>query len=130
MCDVHSQTEQNDFKHVEILSTSDFTEARTVRNSCHIKRRKKKPSSSCKESQRSLSYFDSSMLDPSTQVFFSSRSAAYLRQRNGVAALADGETCVRIKPDWAEGYCCKGAALQFLNRFDDAADAYVEGVKI
>jgi stress-induced-phosphoprotein 1 len=69
-------------------------------------------------------------LDSSDHVFFSNRSAAYLSKGDGVNALADGEKCIEISPQWAKGYTRKGAALHALKRYPDAVNAYEAGLKI
>ena len=42
-------------------------------------------------------------LDGTQHTFFSNRSAAYLSMGEAENALADGESCIRVKPDWAKG---------------------------
>jgi stress-induced-phosphoprotein 1 len=69
-------------------------------------------------------------LDSTDHVFFSNRSAAYLSKGDATNALADGEKCIEISPQWAKGYTRKGAALHALKRYDDAVGAYEDGLKI
>ncbi|GMF44857.1 unnamed protein product [Phytophthora fragariaefolia] len=69
-------------------------------------------------------------LDPSDHVFYSNRSAAYLSLDDASLALADAERCIQTKPDWAKGFSRKGAALHALRRYDEAAAAYSEGLKV
>jgi stress-induced-phosphoprotein 1 len=69
-------------------------------------------------------------LDSTDHVFFSNRSAAYLSKGDAINALADGEKCIEISPQWAKGYTRKGAALHSLKRYDDAVKAYQDGLKI
>ncbi|TYZ64160.1 hypothetical protein PybrP1_006307 [[Pythium] brassicae (nom. inval.)] len=63
-------------------------------------------------------------------VYFSNRSAAYLKLGDGAAALADAEQCVALRRDWAKGYSRKGAALYHLGRYADASRAYRDGLTI
>ena len=69
-------------------------------------------------------------LDSTDHVFFSNRSAAYLSKGDATNALADGEKCVDISPQWAKGYSRKGAALHALKRYEDAVSAYEAGLKV
>ncbi|XP_054712606.1 stress-induced-phosphoprotein 1-like isoform X2 [Uloborus diversus] len=67
--------------------------------------------------------------DSSNHVLFSNRSAAYCKAGKYKEALIDAEKTVEVKPDWAKGYSRKGAALAYLKRYDDALNAYKEGLK-
>ncbi|KAI9918788.1 hypothetical protein PsorP6_011333 [Peronosclerospora sorghi] len=69
-------------------------------------------------------------LDASDHVFYSNRSAAYLSLDDATHALEDADRCIQTKPDWAKGYSRKGAALHALKRYDEAKDAYNEGLKL
>lgn len=48
---------------------------------------------------------------------------------DATAALADGEQCIAVKPDWAKAYNRKGAALHKLRRYDEAVATFEEGLK-
>jgi stress-induced-phosphoprotein 1 len=67
-------------------------------------------------------------LDPSNHIYFSNRSAARLSAGDAASALADGEACVRLKPDWPKAHSRTGAALHTLGRLDDAAAAFARGL--
>ena len=69
-------------------------------------------------------------LDPNDHVFYSNRSAAYLSKGDAQTALYDSVKCVDIKKDWPRGYSRKGAALHALKRYDEAIEAYEEGLKV
>jgi stress-induced-phosphoprotein 1 len=72
-------------------------------------------------------YTEAIELDATNHVFYSNRSAAYLSNDNGEAALADAELCIQTKGDWAKGFNRKGAALHHLGRLEDAIAAFEEG---
>lgn len=63
-------------------------------------------------------------------VYYSNRSAAYLKLGDGAKALADAEQCVTLKRDWTKGYSRKGAALYHLGRYADAYRAYKDGLAL
>uniref|UniRef100_A0A2P2HXJ6 Stress-induced-phosphoprotein 1 n=1 Tax=Hirondellea gigas TaxID=1518452 RepID=A0A2P2HXJ6_9CRUS len=75
-------------------------------------------------------YTEAIEFDPENHVLFSNRSAAYAKLENYTQALKDAEATVKIKPDWAKGFSRKGAALVYLNRLDEAEEAYNAGLKI
>jgi len=68
-------------------------------------------------------------LDGSNHVYFSNRSAAYLKQGDGNNALDDANSCIALNPGFAKGYSRKGAALHALKRYNDSIAAYKEGLE-
>jgi stress-induced-phosphoprotein 1 len=68
--------------------------------------------------------------DANDHVFFSNRSACYASLEKYEEALADGEACIKIKPDWAKGYSRKGLAQFHLKQFEEAKTTYGEGLKL
>ena len=66
--------------------------------------------------------------DGTNHVYYSNRSAAYLKKGDATNALADAENCLGLKPDFAKGYSRKGAALHGLKRFNDSIAAYEDGL--
>ncbi|KAM6307740.1 LOW QUALITY PROTEIN: stress-induced-phosphoprotein 1 [Podargus strigoides] len=68
-------------------------------------------------------------LDGRNHVLFSNRSAAYARQGDYARALADACRTLELRPDWAKGYSRKAAALEFLQRLEEAKGVYEEGLR-
>ncbi|XP_021904209.1 ankyrin-1 [Carica papaya] len=69
-------------------------------------------------------------LDPTDATFFSNRSLCWLRLGQAERALVDAKACRELRPDWPKACYREGAALQLLQRFDEAANAFYEGVKL
>mmetsp|Transcript_1407 Transcript_1407/g.3307 ORF Transcript_1407/g.3307 Transcript_1407/m.3307 type:complete len:584 (-) Transcript_1407:76-1827(-) len=67
-------------------------------------------------------------LDGANHVYFSNRSAAYLKKGDAVNALEDANSCIGLNPDFSKGYSRKGAALHSLKRYNDSIAAYEEGL--
>ena len=65
----------------------------------------------------------------SMHLLYSNRSAAHLALQSFPAALADADRVTQLKPEWAKGHFRRGAALEGLLQFQEAADAYTEGLK-
>lgn len=61
-------------------------------------------------------------------MYYSNRSAAYLKQGNASNALEDAKACIGLNPDFSKGYSRKGAALHSLKRYNDSIAAYEEGL--
>eukprot|EP00936_MAST-01D_sp_MAST-1D-sp1_P000303 g303.t1 len=70
-------------------------------------------------------------LDPDDHVYYSNRSAAYLKVGGSKSkALKDAECCIKLRPDWPKGYNRLGAAQYALGRFDEALATYRRGLEI
>lgn len=67
--------------------------------------------------------------DGSNHVYYSNRSAAYLKQGDGHNALDDAQACLNLNPSFIKGYSRKGAALHALKRYHDSKAAYNEGLE-
>lgn len=81
--------------------------------------------------QLAISYFSQAIdLDPDNHIFYSNRSAAFMKADSISKALHDAEKCVELAPDWAKGYSRLGVAQQSLKRFDAAMDSFKKGFQI
>ncbi|KAI5669485.1 hypothetical protein M9H77_19338 [Catharanthus roseus] len=68
--------------------------------------------------------------DPTDATLHSNRSICWIRLGQPERALSDAKACRSLKPDWAKACYREGAALRLLQRFDEAASAFYEGVKL
>ncbi|XP_019261780.1 PREDICTED: ankyrin-1 [Nicotiana attenuata] len=68
--------------------------------------------------------------DPTDGILFSNRSLCWIRLGQAEHALSDAKACRQLRPDWAKACFREGAALRLLQRFEDAANAFYEGVQI
>ena len=66
--------------------------------------------------------------DGTNHVYFSNRSAAYLKKGDANNALEDAVSTIALNPDFVKGYSRKGAALHALKRYNDAIAAFEEGL--
>eukprot|EP00980_Cylindrotheca_fusiformis_P005996 scaffold1284_cov108-Cylindrotheca_fusiformis.AAC.10 len=66
----------------------------------------------------------------SNHVYYSNRSAANLTMGNADSALEDANHCIRLNPEFAKGYCRRGAALHVLQRFQESRAAYMTGLEL
>ncbi|KAL9379189.1 hypothetical protein Peur_027671 [Populus x canadensis] len=69
-------------------------------------------------------------LDPTNAAVLSNRSLCWIRLGQPDQALADAKACRKLKPDWPKAWYREGAALRLLQRFDEAANSFYEGVKL
>ncbi|XP_048134133.1 ankyrin-3-like [Rhodamnia argentea] len=68
--------------------------------------------------------------DPNEATLLSNRSLCWFHLGQGERALADAKACRELRPDWPKACYREGAALSLLQRFDEAANAFSEGVKL
>jgi L1 cell adhesion molecule like protein len=69
-------------------------------------------------------------MDDTNQVFFSNRSACYLKLGKKSAALTDAEKCVELAPEWPKGYSRLGAAQLANGNHTKSVDAYSKGITL
>ncbi|XP_010278142.1 PREDICTED: uncharacterized protein LOC104612428 [Nelumbo nucifera] len=69
-------------------------------------------------------------LDPTDATLLSNRSLCWIRLGQADHALVDAKACRGLRPDWPKACYREGAALRLLQRFDEAANAFYEGVKL
>ncbi|XP_067680226.1 stress-induced-phosphoprotein 1-like [Haliotis asinina] len=75
-------------------------------------------------------YSEAIKLDEGNHVLYSNRSAALLKCGKYLEALGDADRTLELKPDWGKGYSRKGAALCYLERYQEALEVYEEGLKL
>lgn len=81
-----------------------------------------------KKYQEAIGHYNEAIkLDESDPVFYSNRSAAYLKSGDPSKALDDATTCLKLNPDFAKGYSRKAAAQHALKRYNDAIATLEEG---
>ena len=76
------------------------------------------------------SYTQAIDLDPSEGTLLSNRSLCWIKLGQAEHALADAKACRILRPDWPKACYREGAALRILQKFDEAANAFYEGVKL
>lgn len=67
---------------------------------------------------------------PSDATLLSNRSLCWLRLGQADQALSDAKAARVLRPDWPKACYREGAALRLLQKFDEAASAFYEGVKL
>ncbi|PIN26606.1 26S proteasome regulatory complex, subunit PSMD10 [Handroanthus impetiginosus] len=68
--------------------------------------------------------------DPTDATLFSNRSLCWIRLGQAEHALVDAKECKALRPDWPKAYYREGAALRLLQKFEEAANAFYEGVTL
>ena len=63
-------------------------------------------------------------------ILHSNRSLAYLKLNSPKKALEDAISCIRLSPLWGKAYSRKGNALFALKMYQEALEAYEEGLAI
>lgn len=58
------------------------------------------------------------------------RSLCWIRLGQAEQALADAKACRALRPDWPKACYREGVALRLLQHFDEAANAFYEGVEL
>lgn len=81
------------------------------------------------ESEAIDQYTKAIRADGANHVYFSNRSAAYLKKGDAHNALTDAEACLGLNPEFAKGYSRRGAALHALKRYNDSTASYNKGLE-
>ncbi|XP_058226113.1 uncharacterized protein LOC131334839 [Rhododendron vialii] len=68
--------------------------------------------------------------DPTDAIFLSNRSLCWIRLGQAEHALSDAKACRALRPDWPKACYREGVALRLLQKFDEAANAFYEGVTL
>ncbi|CAL0301813.1 unnamed protein product [Lupinus luteus] len=76
------------------------------------------------------SYTQAIDLDPTDATLLSNRSLCWMKLGQAEHALADAKACRELRPDWVKACYREGAALRVLQKFDEAANAFYEGVQL
>ncbi|KAI3875361.1 hypothetical protein MKW98_000038 [Papaver atlanticum] len=69
-------------------------------------------------------------MKPGDAAVLSNRSLCYVYLNKGDRAFEDAAQCVLARPDWPKAYYRAGVALKLMNRIDDAADVFFNGLKL
>ncbi|KAL3537806.1 hypothetical protein ACH5RR_001172 [Cinchona calisaya] len=69
-------------------------------------------------------------LDPTDATLFSNRSLCWIRLGQADHALSDARACRALRSDWPKACYREGAALRLLQKFEEAASAFYEGVML
>jgi len=75
-------------------------------------------------------YSEALLLNKFDATYWSNRSLCYLGLDRPDEALSDAEMCRLLKPDWSRAHYRVAAARLALHRFEDAAVAAFEGLKL
>ncbi|KAL0005528.1 hypothetical protein SO802_013089 [Lithocarpus litseifolius] len=76
------------------------------------------------------SYTQAIDLDPTDATLLSNRSLCWIRLDQAEHALDDAKACRALRSDWPKACYREGAALRLLQRFDEAANSFYEGVQL
>lgn len=69
-------------------------------------------------------------INPFDATMFSNRSLCWLRMREGERALSDAQRCRQLIPGWCKGWYLEGTALNFMEDYQGATDAFMEALKL
>lgn len=67
--------------------------------------------------------------DGTNHIYYSNRSAAYLKKGDATLALEDADACIGLNSNFVKGYSRKGAALHTLHRYNDSIAVYKEALE-
>ncbi|XP_037483657.1 serine/threonine-protein phosphatase 6 regulatory ankyrin repeat subunit A-like isoform X1 [Triticum dicoccoides] len=63
-------------------------------------------------------------------ILLANRSLCLLRSGRGKDALSDATRCTMLRPLWPKGYYRLGAALMFLEDYEEASRAFADGLEL
>ncbi|KAI3875367.1 hypothetical protein MKW98_000044 [Papaver atlanticum] len=69
-------------------------------------------------------------IKPGDAAVLSNRSLCYVYLNKGNLAFEDATLCLLEKPDWPKAFFRAGVSLKLLNRLDEAAVAFSDGLKL
>ncbi|AQK38917.1 ankyrin repeat family protein [Zea mays] len=69
-------------------------------------------------------------VDSFDATLFSNRSLCFIKMGKGLSALLDAEACRLLLPYWPEGCFRQGSAHMLLQNYEDACDAFLDGLKL
>uniref|UniRef100_A0A1D1ZFN2 Ankyrin-1 n=1 Tax=Anthurium amnicola TaxID=1678845 RepID=A0A1D1ZFN2_9ARAE len=129
--------QQENSREADMLESPPLHEAHPVEVTPEAKKKSLEAKSRGDEAFRRKDYLDAIDaytqaidLDPSEATLLSNRSLCWIRLGQVDRALADAKACRTLKPDWPKACYREGAALRLLQRFEEAANAFYEGVKL
>ncbi|KAL6570290.1 hypothetical protein OROMI_014804 [Orobanche minor] len=73
-------------------------------------------------------YTQAIFFDPADATLVSNRSLCWIHLGQADHALADAKVCKVLRPDWPKACYREGAALLLLQKFEEAANAFYEGI--
>ncbi|XBI52780.1 hypothetical protein VPH35_035111 [Triticum aestivum] len=104
---------------------------------CHVKSCGLKPKDIhlCvkKRAELQLQATEAMNFEPSAEdlaILLANRSFCLLRSGRGKDALSDATRCTMLRPRWPKGYYRLGAALMFLEDYEDASRAFADGLEL
>ena len=81
-----------------------------------------------KNFEKAIQLFTDAIVEtPTDHTIYSNRSTSYYKLGQFDKALEDAEKCIELKANWSKGWQRKAAALQALDRKEDAMQAYESG---
>lgn len=81
-----------------------------------------------KNFQQAIDLFTQAISEnPTDHLIYGNRSASYYKLSQFEKALEDAEKAVELKASWSKGWQRKAAALQAMNRKEEAMQAYESG---
>ncbi|KAI3875364.1 hypothetical protein MKW98_000041 [Papaver atlanticum] len=75
-------------------------------------------------------YSKALMMKPRDAAVLSNRSLCFACLNRGNLAFEDATQCLLERPDWPKAFYRAGVALKLLNRLDDAAVSFSDGLKL